>query len=253
MASSLDPKKNHLLAGLPTAEFMRLEPHLDLVSMPLGRILYEPGSWISHVNFPTTAIVSLLYVMENGASSAIGAVGNEGVVGTSLIMGGYTPPSRAIVSTGGYGYRLKARVLMDELNRAGGRRAGVMQHLLLRYTQALHAQISQMAVCNRHHSLEQQLCRWLLQTLDRLPSNELNMTQEQIAGLLGVRREGITVAAGHLQKAGFIRYQRGHISVFDRSGLESLACECYTAIKKENDRLLRAVRNRQEVQAVSHA
>ena len=220
--------------------------------MPLGEVLYESGGQLQHVYFPTTAIVSLHYVMESGASSEIAGVGNEGVLGISLFMGGDTTPSRAIVQTAGHGYRLKARLLMDEFNRAGGRRAGVMQHLLLRYTQALVTQISQTAVCNRHHTVEQQLCRWLLLTLDRLPSSELTMTQELIASMLGVRREGITEAAGHLQQAGVISYRRGHISILKRSGLESRVCECYAVVKKEHDRLLCDVRNRQELPIASH-
>src|SRR4030065_1748394 len=240
------PNQNHLLAALPTAEFERITPHLELVAMPLGKVLYESSGQLQHVYFPTTAIVSMHYVMENGASSEIAGVGNEGVLGISLFMGGNTTPSRAIVQTAGHGYRLKARLLMDEFNRAGGRRAGVMQHLLLRYTQALLTQISQTAVCNRHHSVEQQLCRWLLLTLDPLPSNELTITQELISSMLGVRREGITEAAGHLQQAGYISYRRGHITVLDRSGLESRVCECYAGVKKEHDRLLNDVRNRQK-------
>ena len=201
--------------------------------MPLGDVLYESGGQLQHVYFPTTAIVSLHYVMESGASSEIAGVGNEGVLGISLLMGGNTTPSRAIVQTAGHGYRLKARLLMEEFNRAGP-----MMRLMLRYTQALITQISQTAVCNRHHSVEQQLCRWLLLTLDRLPSNELTMTQELIASMLGVRREGITETAGNLQRAGLISYRRGHITVLDRSGLESHACECYNVVKKEFDRLL---------------
>lgn len=232
------PNQNHLLAALPTAEFERIAPHLELVAMPLGEVLYESGGQLQHVYFPTTAIVSLHYVMESGASSEIAGVGNEGVLGISLFMGGDTTPSRAIVQTAGHGYRLKARLLMDEFNRTGGRRAGVMQHLLLRYTQALVTQISQTAVCNRHHTVEQQLCRWLLLTLDRLPSNELTITQELISSMLGVRREGITEAAGHLKQAGIISYRRGHITILERSGLEKRACECYQVVKTEFERLL---------------
>jgi len=253
MDTSQSAIQNHLLAALSTAEFEHIAPHLELVAMPLGEVLHESGGQLQHVYFPTTAIVSLHYVMENGASSEIAGVGNEGVVGTSLFMGGMTTPSRAIVSTGGYGYRLKARLLMEEFHRAEGRRAGVMQHLLLRYMQALLTQISQTAVCNRHHSVEQHLCRWLLQTLDRLPSNELNMTQELIASMLGVRREGITEAAGNLQKAGFISYRRGHITVLDRSGLESRVCECYAVVKKEHDRLLPGRQSRQAMLSDSRA
>ena len=253
MDTAQSPNQNHLLAALPNAEFERIAPHLERVAMPLGEVLYESGGQLQHVYFPTTAIVSLHYVTESGASSEIAGVGNEGVLGISLFMGGNTTPSRAIVQTAGHGYQLKARLLMEEFNRVGGRRAGVMQHLLLRYTQALMTQTSQTAVCNRHHSVEQQLCRWLLLTLDRLPSNELTMTQELIAGMLGVRREGITEAAGHLQQAGFIRYRRGHITVINRSGLESRVCECYAVVKKEHDRLLCDVRNRQEFPQMGHA
>lgn len=246
------PNKNYLLAALPTAEFERFAPHLELVAMPLGEVLYESGGQLQHVYFPTTAIVSLHYVTENGASSEIAGVGNEGVLGIPLFMGGNTTPSRATVYTGGYGYRLKARMLMQEFHRAGGRRAGVVQHLLLRYTQALMTQVSQTVVCNRHHLVEQQLCRWLLLTLDRLPSNELTMTQELIASMIGVRREGITEAAGHLQQAGFIRYRRGHITVLDRPGLESRVCECYAVVKNEFDRLLCDVHNRRGLSSASH-
>ena len=247
MDSPQNPNQNHLLAALPTAEFERIAPHLELVAMPLGEVLYESSGQLQHVYFPTTAIVSMHYVMENGASSEIAGVGNEGVLGISLFMGGNTTPSRAIVQTAGHGYRLKARLLMEEFERGG-----VVQHLLLRYTQALMTQVSQTAVCNRHHAVEQQLCRWLLLTLDRLPSNELTMTQELIASMLGVRREGITEAAGHLQQAGCIRYRRGHISVLDRSGLEARVCECYAVVKKEHDRLLCDIRNRQEIPLARH-
>ncbi|MFZ2450193.1 MAG: Crp/Fnr family transcriptional regulator [Methylovulum miyakonense] len=227
------PKQNHLVAALPADVFERIAPHLELIPMPLGDVIYESGGQLQYVYFPSTAIVSLHYVMENGASAEISGVGNEGVVGICLFMGGNTTPSLATVYTGGFGYRLKARVLMEEFNRAGP-----MMRLLLRYTQALMTQMSQTAVCNRHHSVEQQLCRWLLLTLDKLPSNELTMTQELIASMLGVRREGITEAAGNLQRAGLISYRRGHITVLDRSGLESLTCECYGVVKKEFYRLL---------------
>ncbi len=227
------PKQNRLIAALPTDVFERIAPHLELIPMPLGDVIYESGGQLQYVYFPSTAIVSLHYVMENGASAEISGVGNEGVVGISLFMGGNTTSSLATVYTGGFGYRLKARVLMEEFNRAGP-----MMRLLLRYTQALMTQMSQTAVCNRHHSVEQQLCRWLLLTLDKLPSNELTMTQELIASMLGVRREGITEAAGKLQRAGLISYRRGHITVLDRSGLESLTCECYGVVKKEFYRLL---------------
>ena len=246
------PDQNRLLSSLPAAEFEHLAPHLELVAMPLGEILYESGDQLKYVYFPTTAIVSLYYVTEHGASSETAGVGNEGVLGISLFMGGNTTPGRAIVSAGGYGYRLKARVLMEEYNRAGGRRAGIMQHLLLRYTQARITQVSQTAVCNRHHSVAQQLCRWLLLVLDRLSSNELTMTQELIASMIGVRREGITEAAGHLQQAGFIRYRRGHITVLDRSGLESSACECYAVIKNEFDRMFAELQNHQALLPASH-
>jgi CRP-like cAMP-binding protein len=242
------PNQNLLLAALPTTEFEHIAPHLELVAMPLGEVLHESGDQLPHVYFPTTAIVSLHYVMENGVSSEIAGVGNEGVVGVSLFMDGHAPPNRAIVCTGGYGYRLKAQLLMQEFERGG-----VVQHLLLRYTQALMTQVSQTAVCNRHHAVEQQLCRWLLQTLDRLPSNELTMTQELIASMLGVRRESITQAAGHLQQAGCIRYRRGHISVLDRSGLEAHVCECYAVVKKELHRLLPEVQNHQAILSARHA
>ena len=212
---------------------MRLFPHLELVPMPLGHVLYEPGIQMRHVYFPTTSIVSRLCVMEDGASAEIAVVGNEGIVGVSLFMGGETTPSRAVVQSAGHAYRLKGQLLKDEFYLAGP-----MQRLLLRYTQALLTQMAQTAVCNRHHSLDQQLCRWLLLSLDRLPSNELIMTQELIANMLGVRREGVTEAAGHLQKAGLIEYHRGHITVLDRSRLEARSCECYAVVKKEFDRLL---------------
>jgi CRP-like cAMP-binding protein len=233
MSTRHTPNQNHLLAALPAEIFERISPHLELVSMPLGEVLYESGGQLHYVYFPTTAIVSLHYLMESGASAEIAGVGNEGVLGISLFMGGKTTPSLASVQTSGCGYRLKGWLMMEEFNRAGP-----MMRLMLRYTQALMTQISQTAVCNRHHSIEQQLCRWLLLTLDRLPSNELTMTQELIAGMLGVRREGITEAAGNLQHAGLISYRRGHITVLDRSGLESRACECYNVVKKEFHRLL---------------
>jgi CRP-like cAMP-binding protein len=230
-----DPTQNRLLAALPAAEFQRLLPHLELVQMPLGQALYESGSQLPHVYFPTTAIVSLLYVMEDGASAEIAVVGNEGILGIALFMGGETTPSRAVVQSAGYGYRLKAHLLKREFNRAGP-----VLHLLLRYTQALITQMAQTAVCNRHHSVEQQLCRWLLLSLDRLQSNRLNMTQELIANMLGVRREGVTEAAGKLQHAGLIRYRRGRIEVLDRRALEAQVCECYAVVKRESDRLLPA-------------
>lgn len=214
--------------------------------MPLGQMLYEPGMQLQHAYFPTTCIVSLHYVMESGASAESAGVGNEGVVGISLFMGGDTTSSSAMVQTAGHAYRLERRLLKKEFDRAGGRRTGVFHHLLLRYTQALLTQMAQTAVCNRHHSLEQQLCRWLLLTLDRLPTNELVMTQELVAGMLGVRREGITEAAGNLQRAGFINYRRGHITVINRTGLETRVCECYAVVKKEMNRLLSDVQYRQD-------
>ena len=227
------PDQNHLLAALPADERGRLLPHLELVPMPLGNVLYESGNELKHVYFPTTAIVSLLYVMLDGASAEIGVVGNEGIIGVALFMGGETMPNRAVVQSAGHAYRLKGQLLKEEFSRSGE-----LQHLLLRYTQALLTQMAQTAVCNRHHSLDQQLCRWLLLSLDRLPASELVMTQELIANMLGVRREGVTEAAGKLQKAGLIRYQRGRISVLDRAGLEARSCECYAVVKQEYDRLL---------------
>lgn len=233
MSCMHDPNQNHLLAALLKADFDHLSLHLELVPMLLGDVLYESGGKVQHVYFPTTSIVSLHYLLENGGSSEIAGVGNEGVLGVSLFMGGDTTPSRAVVQTGGYGYRLKAQILMEEFNRAGP-----VLRILLRYTHALITQMSQTSVCNRHHSVEQQLSRFLLLTLDRLPSNELTMTQELIANMLGVRREGVTEAAGKLQSCGFIRYRRGHITVLDRSGLEDHSCECYDVVKKEFARLL---------------
>ena len=233
MPSPHNPGQNHLLAALPATESKRLLPLLELVPMPLGDVIYESGSQLRHVYFPTTSIVSLLYVMEDGASAEIAVVGNEGIIGVALFMGGETTPSRAVVQSAGYAYRLKGQLLKQEFNRSGA-----LQHLLLRYTQALITQMAQTAVCNRHHSVDQQLCRWLLLSLDRLPSNELTMTQELIANMLGVRREGVTEAAGKLQNAGLIHYSRGRITVLDRPGLEANACECYQVVKKEFDRLL---------------
>jgi CRP-like cAMP-binding protein len=227
------PRANHLLSCLPPSDWLRWEPQLEAVELPLGRVLYEPGVALSHVFFPTTAIVSLLYVMENGASAEIAVVGNEGIVGVSIFMGGETTPSRAVVQSAGQGFRLRSSALKEEF----GRSTAVL-HLLLRYTQALITQMSQTAVCNRHHSLDQQLCRWLLLSLDRLRGSELVMTQELIANMLGVRREGVTEAALKLQRAGLIRYARGHIAVLDRPGLEERSCECYGVVKKEYDRLL---------------
>jgi len=227
------PHQNHLLDALPALDYDRIATHLELISMKLGDVLYESGSQLRHVYFPTTSIVSLLYVMENGASAEIAIVGNEGMLGISLFMGGDSTPSRAVVQSAGHGYRLKADLLKDEFGRFGP-----TMHLLLRYTQALITQMAQTAVCNRHHSVDQQLCRWLLLSLDRLESNELSMTQELIANMLGVRREGVTEAAGKLQDAGLIGYRRGRITVLDRPGVESRSCECYQVVKREFDRLL---------------
>src|ERR1700758_674899 len=227
------PHQNHLLDALPSSDYARIAPNLELVPMKLGEVLYEPGARLRYVYFPTTSIVSLLYVMEDGASAEIAIVGNEGMLGISLFMGGDTTPSRAVVQSAGYGFRLKADLLKNEFGRFGP-----TMHLLLRYTQALITQMAQTAVCNRHHSVDQQLCRWLLLSLDRLSSNELVMTQELIANMLGVRREGVTEAAGSLQDAGLIRYRRGRITVLDRPGLEARSCECYQVVKTEFDRLL---------------
>ena len=233
MASAADARQNHLLAALPDNEWMRWQPQLEPVEMPLGKALYESGRRLTHVYFPTTSIVSLLYVMEDGASGEIAVVGNEGIVGISLFMGGESTTSRAVVQSAGMGFRLRANLMMQEFERAGP-----VLHLLLRYTQALITQMAQTAVCNRHHSVDQQLCRWLLLSLDRLPSNQLVMTQELIANMLGVRREGVTEAAGKLDKLGVIRYTRGRITVLNRPKLEQLCCECYAVVKKESDRLL---------------
>jgi len=233
MSSPHTPRQNHLLAALPEADYARLQPDLELVEMPLGWAVYESGGHMSYVYFSTTSIVSLLYVMVDGASAEIAIAGNEGLVGISLFMGGESTPSRAVVQSAGHGYRLRASVLKREFALGGN-----MQHLALRYTQALITQMAQTAVCNRHHALDQQLCRWLLLTLDRLQGEELVMTQELIANMLGVRREGVTEAAGQLQKDGLIQYSRGHIKVLDRAGLEKRVCECYAVVKKEYDRLL---------------
>ena len=246
MTSPHSPNQNRLLAALPAAEFQRLSPHLELVPMALGKVLYEPGGQLQSAYFPTTAVVSLHYVMKSGASAESAGVGNEGVVGVSLFMGGDTTPSSAVVQIAGHAYRLEARLLKEEFNRAG-----LMQHLLLRYTQALLTQMSQTAACNRHHAVEQQLCRWLLLTIDRVPSQEVIVTQELVASMLGVRREGITEAAGRLQRAGFISYRRGHIAVLDRSGLEARACECYAVVRKESARLLSDVLYRQGTSAIA--
>jgi CRP-like cAMP-binding protein len=233
VSSLPDPRQNHLLAALPEEDYAYFSPFLEGVQMPLGEVLYESGMQMRHVYFPVDSIVSLLYVMEDGSSAEIAVVGNEGIVGVSLFMGGETTPSRAVVQSAGNAYRLKGQFLKNEFFRAGP-----MQHLLLRYTQALLTQMAQTAVCNRHHTLDQQFCRWLLLSLDRLPSNELIMTQELIAAMLGVRREGVTEAAGNVQKAGLIKYSRGHITILDRVGLEKRVCECYAVVRKEFDRLL---------------
>ncbi len=236
MSLSLQPAHNHILAALPSEAQERIFPHLEEVSMPLGKVLYEPGDKMRHVYFPTDCIVSLLYVMQSGASAEISVVGNEGLVGISLFMGGESTSSRALVQSGGRGYRLRGQRLVDEFNRHGQ-----LMSLVLRYTQALITQMAQTAVCNRHHSIDQQLCRWLLLSLDRLPTKHLIMTQELIANMLGVRREGVTEAAGRLQKLGVIEYRRGHIEVVDRTKLEQLSCECYAVVKRETDRLLKPV------------
>jgi CRP-like cAMP-binding protein len=234
LSPTLDPRTNHLLAALPDEEWQRWRSQLEPVSLVLGEVLYESGATLAHVYFPTSAIVSLLYVMENGASAEIAVVGYEGIVGISLFMGGDSTPSRAVVQSGGHAFRLPAAAIKDEFKRAP------VLHLLLRYTQALITQMAQTAVCNRHHSLDQQLCRWLLLSLDRLKGNELAMTQELIANMLGVRREGVTEAALKLQHAGLIRYSRGRITVLDRPGLEQRSCECYAVVKTEYERLLPA-------------
>jgi len=233
MSSPHNPKQNHLLAALPAADYARLAPDLELIQMPLGWAVYESGGQLSYLYFPTTSIISLLYVMESGASAEIAITGNEGLVGISLFMGGESTPSRAVVQSAGNAYRLRANILKREFARGGN-----LQHLALRYTQALITQMAQTAVCNRHHALDQQLCRWLLLSLDRLESNQLLMTQELIANMLGVRREGVTEAAGKLQAAGLIQYGRGHIKVLDRARLEKRVCECYAVVKKEFERLL---------------
>lgn len=229
------PERNQILAALPPAERERLYPHLKLVEMPFGMVLYESGVALRHIYFPADSIVSLLYVLNNGASAEIAVVGNEGAVGVSLFMGGETTPSRAVVQSAGSAYRLSRARLKEEFNRHGQ-----LLHVLLRYTQSLITQMAQTAVCNRHHGLDQQLCRWLLLSLDRLDSNELRVTQELIASMIGVRREGVTEAAGRLQKLGVIRYSRGKITVLDRPRLEALSCECYAVVKAETDRLLGA-------------
>jgi len=239
-----DPNRNQLLAALPAEEYGRLAPHLELVPLRLGDTLHEPGSVQKYAYFPTTAIVSLLYVLESGSSSEVAGVGNEGVLGIALFMGGDSTPSSAVVRAGGLGFRLEGRHLKDEFNRAG-----IMQRVSLRYAQALLTQMCQTAACNRHHSVEQQMCRWLLSILDRLPSNEITMTHELIAAALGVRREGITEAAGNLQRTGCIRYRRGHITVLDRAKLEVRACECYAVLRKEMRRLRSDVQLRPDAAA----
>jgi CRP-like cAMP-binding protein len=239
MPAAHDPRQNHLLAALPEADLERLRPSLKLVSLDLAEVLYESGGRQRRVYFPTTAIVSLLYLMADGSSAEIAVVGNEGIIGVSLFMGGESTTSRAVVQSAGHAYQLSGKVLKEEFTRAGA-----MNQFLLRYTQALLTQMAQTAVCNRHHSLDQQLCRWLLLSLDRLSGNELVMTQELIANMLGVRREGVTEAAGNLQNAGLIKYARGRIKVLDRPGLETRTCECYAVVKKEFDRLLPAVSSR---------
>jgi CRP-like cAMP-binding protein len=231
--SVANPKDNHLLAVLPDTHWQRWLSLLEVVQMPLGQVLYESGRTLNYVYFPTTAIVSLLYLLEDGASAEIAVVGNEGLIGISLFLGGESTPSRAVVQSAGIGFRLSAHAMMEEFNRGGP-----VLHLMLRYTQALITQMTQTAVCNRHHSLDQQLCRCLLSSLDRLASSELVMTQELISGKLGVRRTGVSEAALKLQTAGLIRYTRGHISVLNRGGLEKLSCECYKVVKQEYDRLL---------------
>ena len=233
MSSPHNPRQNHLLAALPPEDYARLLPALELIPMPLGWAVYESGGRMGYVYFPTTSLVSLLYVMENGSSAEIAVTGNEGLVGISLFMGGESTPSRAVVQSAGNGYRLRASVLKTEFSLGGQ-----LQHLALRYTQALITQMAQTAVCNRHHALEQQLCRWLLLSIDRLAGNELVMTQELIANMLGVRRGGVTEAAGKLQAEGLISYSRGHIKILDRQKLEARVCECYAVVKKEFDRLL---------------
>jgi CRP-like cAMP-binding protein len=238
MTDSHTPKKNHLIAALSADAYEHLATNLELVLLPLGTVIYESGDELRYAYFPTTCIVSLLYVLEDGASAEIAVVGNEGMIGVAIFMGGNTMPNRAIIQSAGHAYRLRKPLLMEEFNRADGNCKGMLSQLLLRYTQALITQMAQTAVCNRHHSVDQQLCRWLLLSLDRLDSNELTMTQELIANMLGVRREGVTEAAGKLQKAGLINYHRGHITVLDRLGLEKRVCECYPVVKTEFDRLL---------------
>jgi len=239
MATAHDPRDNHLLGALPSTAFEALADHLEPIELPLGQMLYEPGGRLAHAYFPTTAIVSLHYVTESGASAETAGVGNEGIVGITLLMGGNTTPSSAVVQTAGHAWRIEARRLKQEFDRGGE-----TQRLLLRYTQALITQMTQTAACYRHHSVEQQLCRWLLLTIDRIPSRELVITQELVASMLGVRRESITEAVGSLQRASYIRCRRGHITVLDRAGLEANVCECYATVKSEIDRLLTDVQRR---------
>lgn len=236
MSPSPHPTRSRILAALTPDVQRRIFPHLEEVPLPLGKVLYEPGDKMRHVYFPIDCIVSLLYVMESGASAEISVVGNEGLVGISLFMGGESTSSRAVVQSGGSGYRLQGKLIVDEFHRNGQ-----LMSLVLRYTQSLITQMAQTAVCNRHHSIDQQLCRWLLLSLDRLPTSHLTMTQELIANMLGVRREGVTEAAGRLQRLGVISYHRGHIEVIDRPKLEQLSCECYAVVKKETDRLSKPI------------
>lgn len=238
MPDSSLPQQNRLLAALPAQEFKRLVPELELIWMPLGKILHESGDRMQYVYFPTTAIASLMQITEDGGTTEVAVIGNDGMVGIALFMGGETMPNRAIVRSAGYVYRLPSPAIKREFNRTGGRRSSTINHLLLRYTQALVTQMAQTAVCNRYHTVLQQLCRWLLLSIDRSPSDDLAMTQELIAGMLGVRREGVTEAAGKLQAAGLIQYNRGHITVLNRAGLAQRACECYGVVRKEYDRLL---------------
>lgn len=233
-----NPRQNHLLAALPLAEFERLCPHLEPIWMPLGKVIHEAGDRPHHAYFPTTAIVSMLYVMEDGGSAEVAVIGREGIIGIALFMGGETMPNRAVVLSAGFAYRLQRPIFKHQFDRFGGRRSGSLNQLLLRYMQALVTQMAQTAVCNRHHSVAQQLCRWFLLSIDRLPSNQMDMTQELIATMLGVRREGVTEAAGKLQADGLIKYNRGRITVLDRLGLEARVCECYKVVKNEYDRLL---------------
>jgi len=244
MAAVHNPSQNNLLAALPAAEFERLAPHFELVALPLGGSVYSPGEQLQHACFPTSAVVSLHYVLESGATAETAGVGHEGMVGVSLFMGGDTTSSSAVIQAAGHAYRLERHVLMQEFHRAG-----LLQRLLLRYTQALMTQMTQTAACNRHHSVEQRLCRWLLLAVDRSSGRELVMTHELVAGMLGVRREGVTEAAGRLQQAGCISYRRGHIAVLDRAKLATRACECYAVVRKESARLLSDVRYRQETPA----